>query len=352
LFKQLAMAGRATYEIGSTWSSELNTDVRLNVSVGDKHFRIDLFTANFEANPKLLKEYLLHVERSDPTYIPPSLEDADDDDFVDPLEEFYDWATKPFATLFREIPALDRDRLYTLQDCLFPQLFVYTLQVAGDDLIPVPRDVNPEDSRLVGVLLPASKPLDKSTIPVFRPNDIHVRFNDNAVALEPNPRKVYIKGKDVCFFKQILAGDVGMTVTELATYTKISAANFGEDVRVSRLLGVVEDEHTSRIVGLLLSYIDCGNTTLSCAARAGERTLHDKWLKQITHSLKELHARQIVWADAKPDNVLIDVHDDAYLVDFGGGYTNGWVDKELMETQEGDLQGLQRIAAYLARLSV
>lgn len=225
--------------------------------------------------------------------------------------------------------------------------------MAGDELVPVPRDVNP-DSRLVGVLLPASKTLDKSTLLVYRPNDIHVRLNDDAVALPTNPRKVYIKGKHVCFFKQILAGDVGMTVTELATYTKINAAKLGEDVRVSRLLGVVEDEHTSRIVGLLLSYIDCENMTLSCAAQAGERTSHDKWLKQITHSLKELHheARQIVWGDAKPDNVLIGVHDDAYLVDFGGGYTNGWVDKELMNTQEGDLQGLQRIAAYLAGLSV
>ncbi|KAF2106478.1 hypothetical protein BDV96DRAFT_591006 [Lophiotrema nucula] len=345
------MAGRPPYEIGATWSSEINTDVKLNVSVGDKHFRIDLFTANFEANPKLLKEYLLHVEHSDPTYIPPSLEDPDEDEFVDPLEEFYDWAMEPFAALFREIPPLKRDRSYTLQDCLFPEQFVYTLEVAGDELVPVPRDVNP-DSRLVGVLLPASKTLDKSTLPVYRLNDIHVRLNDDAVALPTNPRKVYIKGEGVCFFKQILVGDVSMTVTELATYAKIYAADLGEDVRISRLLGVVEDEHTSRIVGLLLSYIDCENKTLTCAAQASERTSHDKWLSQITHSLKELHARQIVWGDVKPDNVLIDVYDDAYLVDFGGGYTNSWVDKELMNTQEGDLQGLQHIAAYLARLSV
>jgi hypothetical protein len=45
----------------------------------------------------------------------------------------------------------------------------------------------------------------------------------------------------------------------------------------------------------------------------------------------------LIWEDEKPNNVLIDVHDDAYLVDSGGGYTKGWVDKELMNTQEGDL---------------
>jgi hypothetical protein len=349
--RRLVMGSRPLYEIGATWSSEINTDVSLHVSVGEKHFRIELFTANFETNPNLLEEYLHHVKHSDPTYIPPPPEDPNDDAFVDPLEDFYAWATQPFTTLFREIPPLDRDKSYTLQDCLFPEQFVYTLQVAGDELVPVPRDVNP-DNRLVGVLLPASKPLDKSTIPVYRAADIYVMLDDDAVALLPNPRKVYIEQKESCFFKQILPGDVGMTLTELATYTKINAAEFGDDVRISRLLGIVEDEHTSRIMGLLLSYIDCENTTLSCAARAVDSVLHEKWLGQIVHSLKELHARGIVWGDAKPSNVLIDVHDDAYLVDFGGGYTRGWVDRELMNTKEGDSQGLGRIAAYLAELSV
>jgi len=79
--------------------------------------------------------------------------------------------------------------------------------------------------------------------------------------------------------------------------------------------------------------------TLSCAARAGKREPKDKWLEQITHSFKELHARQIVWGDAKPDNFLIDAHDGAYLVDFGGGYTNGWVDKKVGEYSRRGLAG-------------
>jgi len=345
------MVGRATYKIGATWSSEINTDVQLNVSVADKHFRIDLFAANFEACPKSLKEYLRHVERSDPTYIQPLLEQADGVELVDPLEDFYDWATEPFAALFREIKPLDRDRLYTLQDCLFPERFMYTLQVAGDELVPVPRDVDP-DGRSVGVLLPASETLDTSTVQVYRPTDVHVPLNDNSAALPPSPRKVQIKECGACFFKQMLAGDISMAVTELATYAKMRAAELDEDVRVSRLLGIVEDQQSSRIVGLLLSYIGCENKTLSCAAYASDHTTHNKWLKQMTHSLKKLHAHQIVWGDAKPDNVLIDEHDDAYLVDFGGGYTNGWVDKELMNTQDGDLQGLRRMAEFLAALSV
>lgn len=158
---------------------------------------------------------------------------------------------------------LDKDRFYTLQGCLFPERFEYTLQVAGNELVLVPRDASP-GGRPVGVLLPPPKPLDKSALPVYLLKDIHVPLNDDAVALLLNPRKTFMKGKDVCFFKQILAGDVSMTVTELTTYTKINAAKLGEDVCVSRFPVVVEDEQTSRIVGLLLLYIDCKNVTLLC----------------------------------------------------------------------------------------
>lgn len=51
----------------------------------------------------------------------------------------------------------------------------------------------------------------------------------------------------------------------------------------------------------------------------------------------KLHAGQITWGGVKPDNRFIDVHDDAYLIDFSGGFRRGWVDKELVNTKEGDL---------------
>ncbi|KAF1963921.1 hypothetical protein BU23DRAFT_585827 [Bimuria novae-zelandiae CBS 107.79] len=344
------MAQRPVYEIGTTGSSIHNTDVELNVFVSDIHFRIDLFTANFECNPRLLKEYLLHVEHSDPEYIPPLPENSYDIEFVDPLEEFYEWATKPFLPLFREIRPLDCKRLYTLQDCLFPKQVRYTLQLAGDELVPVPLDAT-VDRAPVGVLLPPAKKLDSSIFPVYRPSDIHIRLSDDAVALPTRPGKVYIKGQDVCFFKKLQPSDISMTHRELSTYAKIHAAELKEDVRTSRLLGVVEDEGTSRIAGFLLSYIDCENKTLLYSGWGPNQTsLREKWIQQITHSIHELHAHQIVWGDAKPNNVLVDVLDDAYLVDFGGGYTNGWVDKELVNTVEGDLQGLERIAKYLSKV--
>ncbi|KAJ5420206.1 hypothetical protein N7465_002725 [Penicillium sp. CMV-2018d] len=55
----------------------------------------------------------------------------------------------------------------------------------------------------------------------------------------------------------------------------------------------------------------------------------------------------IIWGDAKAANVLIDANEDAYLIDFGGGYTKGWVEKEKSSSTEGDLQGLENIKRYL-----
>ena len=56
----------------------------------------------------------------------------------------------------------------------------------------------------------------------------------------------------------------------------------------------------------------------------------------------------MIWGDGKPDNILIhDKIDDAWVIDFGGGYTKGWVDEELQETLEGDEQALGRIHDFL-----
>lgn len=56
-----------------------------------------------------------------------------------------------------------------------------------------------------------------------------------------------------------------------------------------------------------------------------------------------LHYQSIIWGDAKADNILIDTQDNAWIIDFGGSYTLGWVDAEKAGTIEGDMQGLAKI---------
>ncbi|KAJ5464051.1 hypothetical protein N7475_007186 [Penicillium sp. IBT 31633x] len=79
----------------------------------------------------------------------------------------------------------------------------------------------------------------------------------------------------------------------------------------------------------------------------GFSELRQKWVDQVSHTINHLHSYNIIWGDAKAANVLIDANEDAYLIDFGGGYTEGWVEKKKSNSTEGDLQGLENIKRYL-----
>ncbi|KAI7486535.1 hypothetical protein KC351_g3254 [Hortaea werneckii] len=75
--------------------------------------------------------------------------------------------------------------------------------------------------------------------------------------------------------------------------------------------------------------------------------LRDRWAGE-SESVKEiLHENGIVWGDAKADNFMVDAHNDLWIIDFGGSYTEGWVDPELKDTAEGDDQGVEKIANAL-----
>ena len=51
--------------------------------------------------------------------------------------------------------------------------------------------------------------------------------------------------------------------------------------------------------------------------------------------------------DAKAGNILFDIDDNVWIIDFGGGYTRGWVEKNRMETIEGDEEALSKIKQLL-----
>lgn len=76
----------------------------------------------------------------------------------------------------------------------------------------------------------------------------------------------------------------------------------------------------------------------------------DLWISQIRSAVEYLHSNCLVWGDAKPANILIQPpNNDLVLVDFAGGATEEWVDWKKMNTQDGDMQALDRIEQFLRR---
>lgn len=140
-----------------------------------------------------------------------------------------------------------------------------------------------------------------------------------------------------------------MAWNELQKYGEISRAELG-DVRICRLFGLVRDK-LGNLLGLLLSYIEAEYVTLACAIQPDTpESLRQRWAEQVTQAVTALHQAGITWGDAKPENVLIDIEENAWIIDFGGSFTEGWVDRDSADTGEGDLQGLSRILEYIQRL--
>lgn len=53
-------------------------------------------------------------------------------------------------------------------------------------------------------------------------------------------------------------------IHEMNIYKRIETLGLNEKVKVPRMYGVVRDRSEGRIIGLLLSWINCQNKTLAC----------------------------------------------------------------------------------------
>ncbi|UPK91432.1 hypothetical protein LCI18_002367 [Fusarium solani-melongenae] len=155
----------------------------------------------------------------------------------------------------------------------------------------------------------------------FNPETIVYTLRAKVVG-PPNhtPRKVLLNDDTVAFLKLMHRGDKQFLKTELDTYKKIDKARLDSTTRVSRLHGLPETP----------------------------TALREKWAAQLRDIITQLHNAGIVWGDAKPDNVLIDSNQDAWIVDFGGGYTEGWVPKTLAGTVEGDTVALEKMIEFIS----
>jgi hypothetical protein len=157
---------------------------------------------------------------------------------------------------------------------------------------------------------------------------------------------------------------------EFEKMAQITTAVFDSSVKVPKLQGLIIS-HTG-VVEFLMDYVPSRGHHLQDILRGPlllgpeetddptsgghdpsiyniTQAQKDKWARQIEHTLKALHNKNILWVDMKTSNVLIDdTTDDAWVVDFGGGNTFGWVDRELAGMVEGDFQGMEKIKGFLS----
>jgi hypothetical protein len=333
----------------------------LEIKLHASRFRISVSPSNFHNSVIRSDEFqkyfaLLLSEKDDPN---DSVEEsAQEEDEGNPpgdtsLDDCFDWAIIPCLDQFERLspapPPLKNGEQLSLSHFLAVNLFECDLTAVDDVLAP--GEIEPIDDYTDENFWPSPRPAPGPTdawttsFPSFSPTEITVICDDPAHPFDSNPSQVRV-GQQRLFFKEGFDLDDMVMKKEVETYEKIAVANFGPDVRTARLYGVVQNDK-NQLVGLLLCHIEedapltfaVGPDTLSASK--------DRWARQIRDTMAALHGVGIVWGDAKPDNILIDVHGDAWLIDFGGGRTEGWVDSDKAGTVDGDLQGLERILNFI-----
>lgn len=150
--------------------------------------------------------------------------------------------------------------------------------------------------------------------------------------------------------------DGGAMQREMDCLAKItaSAAQEPSPVNVPKLLGLIETPNDGHIIGILEELIPHPESqrpsTLATIddITAISKERREAWLSNIRQAVDWLHNHGIIWGDGKADNVLIHPHtDEAWLIDFGGGTTEGWVDENLAGTIAGDNQAVEKIHEFL-----
>lgn len=253
--------------------------------------------------------------------------------------------------VFRQIDSIPtKKQTVTLHDYFYPDVLKYKLHSDGGVLAASLRDGNDDGPQRKGVdlsLLDFSFPL-----PLFCPSEVSICNKNSKHALTEYPTKVLVGKETICYLKVFSPGWEREALREIKAYIRINELEIRDGLHVPFLFGLVQGEDSTSCLGLLLSYIDCNNMTLeSIVSDNTPKPLRQRWADQVTSTVRRVHEAEIVWGDAKAANVLVDLNMDAWIIDFGGGFTQGWVQRENAGTVEGDSQGLAKIVDHIFALS-
>ncbi|KAI8715040.1 Protein kinase domain-containing protein [Fusarium sp. LHS14.1] len=122
------------------------------------------------------------------------------------------------------------------------------------------------------------------------------------------------------------------------------------NIRVPHFRGYATFADSGDIIGLLHDWVlpsSYGSTLRDMDISAVPRELKKRWLDQIRQTVDKLHEIGVVWGDGKASNVVVDQEDNIWLINFAGGWTEGWVDEELANSMDGDDQAVKNITRFL-----
>ncbi|KAM5341169.1 hypothetical protein ACJ41O_015278 [Fusarium nematophilum] len=351
------MAETSHYDIAFWWTHVTEEDCDLIVRTNNGWlFYCHIDPSRFCRSPEATEQYFkcLEMLRSG---------EEEKGDFY--LEDTCDWLLQPFESLITQLapatiplPVLTASGRPTLSQYLAPHQVSCILDATDNQLQPIRvEDLQDYVWRTSTLKLDDdfAKDLDQWT-QTFHPSSVEVCYDEPRYVLIKPPTQVIVTGPDgspvTCFFKPFKASSRNArTNAELITHQKMAKAQITPPhVRICPIYGLVRDE--TGVLGMLFPWIEKREVLSKWLAEDSPADLRRRWASQIEETVEKLHQEGIIWGDVKAENVLIDKDNDAWVIDFGGSYTPGWVDPDKAGTLEGDEQGMRKIREMLLRASI
>ncbi|KAL7904245.1 hypothetical protein GGI35DRAFT_463713 [Trichoderma velutinum] len=313
------------YDVALWETHEIEDDCTLVIRTNNgRAFYCQISPSLFRQSPTIKDQYFkcLNLLRSG---------QEEDDDFY--VEDVCDWLSKPFEPLIARLAPCTLKRpeneMPTLAEYLFPPHFVCSLSATDEKLEAFEVDSKNHDwgSPMIFVNQDFLDDLDRWT-QSYHLNEVAICYENQRDVLIKPPKRVVISGRDSsrieCFFKRFdTSFGPDHAKAELNAHKKIVQAHLPSPPKtfIGHLHGVVRDGN--KLAGMLFIWINSKGVLSKARADQSTVQLKARWAMQIKDTLETLHHRNIIWGDAKAENISIDMDDNAWIIDFGGSYTVG-----------------------------
>lgn len=263
-----------------------------------------------------------------------------------PDQRLQDWILQPFGSVFSSLaPGHQAPKEQSLADWYTPQTYFYNLQDQGTKLDAIQLEETDELNDRMKNLIPnlaMPKYITTLDIPWHTASDLIVL--EESDALGPlHPSRVQV-GDKTHFIKIVDDSQPDATKREIKTLKKIEKLGLHKQFNVPQVLGLVGNGHDDKtIMGFLQTDIPDPTPLTNMLDFDVPQKKRDNWAAESKRIVDLLHDHDLVFGDCKADNFLVDKNDNLWIIDFGGSYTDGWVDPKLAETEEGDDMGIEKI---------
>lgn len=268
----------------------------------------------------------------------------------DPGKALNDWMLRPFGAIFEDkAPKSGKVEEQSVADWYRSPMLFYELEFSNGELRASELEATEELEKRAEDVVPrmnCPKYIRTDDIPWYPADQVMV-LAESAKPPPYHPSRVQVDGQTF-FLKMVDPSQPSPTKREINLMRKAEKLDLHKEIRIPLVKGLVGfEESKTEMMGFLQTEIEEPEPLTHLLDSDVPQAKRDKWATESERMKDVLHEHGIVWGDAKADNFIVDKHDNLWIIDFGGSYTDGWIDPELMETQAGDDMGVDRIVKAL-----